>query len=163
FAGCPLRDSLLTRYRARNAFLTRYHAPGGLSPRTLATSAEVQVGRSGLRSPATARTVSHTWGSRSEEHTSELQSRFDLVCRLLPPPALHPLSLHDALPICFAGCPLRDSLLTRYRARNAFLTRYHAPGGLSPRTLATSAEVQVGRSGLRSPATARTVSHTWGS
>src|SRR5438067_4257660 len=24
-----------------------------------------------------------TWGSRSEEHTSELQSRFDLVCRLL--------------------------------------------------------------------------------
>src|SRR5699024_11444159 len=24
------------------------------------------------------------WPSRSEEHTSELQSRFDLVCRLLP-------------------------------------------------------------------------------
>src|SRR5699024_12279418 len=24
-----------------------------------------------------------SWGSRSEEHTSELQSRFDLVCRLL--------------------------------------------------------------------------------
>src|SRR5699024_11420338 len=23
------------------------------------------------------------WGERSEEHTSELQSRFDLVCRLL--------------------------------------------------------------------------------
>src|SRR5437868_7116222 len=31
---------------------------------------------------------------RSEEHTSELQSRFDLVC-----PQLYPLSLHDALPI----------------------------------------------------------------
>src|SRR5207249_11745271 len=31
-------------------------------------------------------TPSHTWtrrGCRSEEHTSELQSRFDLVCRLL--------------------------------------------------------------------------------
>src|SRR5437868_12066441 len=26
---------------------------------------------------------SHRWWSRSEEHTSELQSRFDLVCRLL--------------------------------------------------------------------------------
>src|SRR5699024_12271934 len=26
---------------------------------------------------------SHTSGTRSEEHTSELQSRFDLVCRLL--------------------------------------------------------------------------------
>src|SRR5699024_9084687 len=36
---------------------------------------------------------------RSEEHTSELQSRFDLVCRLLPSTALLPLPLHDALPI----------------------------------------------------------------
>src|SRR5207249_12230578 len=26
---------------------------------------------------------SYTWKNRSEEHTSELQSRFDLVCRLL--------------------------------------------------------------------------------
>src|SRR5438874_2204254 len=41
--------------------------------------------------------------SRSEEHTSELQSRRDLVCRLLlatAHPLLHTLSLHDALPIC---------------------------------------------------------------
>src|SRR5438874_441627 len=39
---------------------------------------------------------------RSEEHTSELQSRRDLVCRLLLDPAsteIFPLSLHDALPI----------------------------------------------------------------
>src|SRR5699024_12146583 len=27
--------------------------------------------------------VDHNWEDRSEEHTSELQSRFDLVCRLL--------------------------------------------------------------------------------
>src|SRR5699024_6704500 len=27
--------------------------------------------------------ATRNWGSRSEEHTSELQSRFDLVCRLL--------------------------------------------------------------------------------
>src|SRR5699024_7900131 len=33
---------------------------------------------------------------RSEEHTSELQSRFDLVCRLS---YVYTLSLHDALPI----------------------------------------------------------------
>src|SRR5699024_6945197 len=44
------------------------------------------------------------YAPRSEEHTSELQSRFDLVCRLLlenQPAAseLYPLSLHDALPI----------------------------------------------------------------
>src|SRR5690554_3486632 len=46
-------------------------------------------------SPATAQ-------RRSEEHTSELQSRPHLVCRLLldPPPTLiYTLSLHDALPI----------------------------------------------------------------
>src|SRR5690349_21775791 len=41
---------------------------------------------------------------RSEEHTSELQSRRDLVCRLLlendtPTTAIYTLSLHDALPI----------------------------------------------------------------
>src|SRR6266536_2660876 len=47
---------------------------------------------------------------RSEEHTSELQSRVDLVCRRLPPPPrLFPLSLHDALPLCAGshsvGCP----------------------------------------------------------
>src|SRR5438067_7433419 len=46
--------------------------------------------RAGRRAPARAR-VPHRLeqglrvplGSRSEEHTSELQSRFDLVCRLL--------------------------------------------------------------------------------
>src|SRR5438309_732138 len=40
--------------------------------------------------------------SRSEEHTSELQSQFHLVCRLLletAPTELYTLSLHDALPI----------------------------------------------------------------
>src|SRR5689334_15688344 len=39
---------------------------------------------------------------RSEEHTSELQSQFHLVCRLLldtATTATYPLSLHDALPI----------------------------------------------------------------
>src|SRR5690349_2333760 len=43
------------------------------------------------------------WRTRSEEHTSELQSRRDLVCRLLLGTAtseIHTLSLHDALPIC---------------------------------------------------------------
>ena len=48
-------------------------------------------------------------GRRSEEHTSELQSRSDLVCRLLleknfffndtATTEIYTLSLHDALPI----------------------------------------------------------------
>src|SRR5688572_5710321 len=41
-------------------------------------------------------------GTRSEEHTSELQSQSNLVCRLLhdpPSTATYTLSLHDALPI----------------------------------------------------------------
>src|SRR5690349_12313591 len=49
-------------------------------------------------------------GIRSEEHTSELQSRRDLVCRLLldpSPPPLDTLSLHDALPISCGHRPVR--------------------------------------------------------
>src|SRR5687768_1545728 len=41
-------------------------------------------------------------GPRSEEHTSELQSRLHLVCRLLLDTStteIYTLSLHDALPI----------------------------------------------------------------
>src|SRR5690606_39036266 len=37
---------------------------------------------------------------RSEEHTSELQSRENLVCRLLSLAGTSTVSLHDALPIC---------------------------------------------------------------
>src|SRR5687768_5875701 len=45
---------------------------------------------------------SRTVGKRSEEHTSELQSRLHLVCRLMLEPSstvVYPLSLLDALPI----------------------------------------------------------------
>src|SRR5699024_3407547 len=73
----------------------------------------------GRHAPGGARAGGSPRG-RSEEHTSELQSRFDLVCRLLPPPAppaISPLSLHDALPISHLSTPLtllssdRDALL----------------------------------------------------
>src|SRR5437868_1936500 len=51
-----------------------------------------------------------TIGTRSEEHTSELQSRFDLVCRLLlendpDTTYTYTLSLHDALPILYVVIP----------------------------------------------------------
>src|SRR2546423_5782301 len=56
-----------------------------------------------LSVPATLKSMSPRWSSRSEEHTSELQSLAYLVCRLLlekkkphpyhphPPPPPHPL------------------------------------------------------------------------
>src|SRR5699024_10709525 len=62
---------------------------GGCSAAGLLRSAPVPLPRSG-------------W--RSEEHTSELQSRFDIVCRLLAPPHTYSLSLHYALPICKDVC-----------------------------------------------------------
>src|SRR5438034_6272563 len=40
-------------------------------------------GRVGRRSPSVARNTSGASSTRSEEHTSELQSHSDLVCRLL--------------------------------------------------------------------------------
>src|SRR5216683_2113514 len=83
----------------------------------------------------------HAWirsrrgtGNRSEEHTSELQSRSDLVCRLLlekkkthfffistPTTEIYALSLHVALPIYslhlepFRSSACVDSLSARYR------------------------------------------------
>src|SRR5207249_8683224 len=53
-----------------------------ISTRTLARSGSAQTG--GVRSMvATRSTARSVVASRSEEHTSELQSRFELVCRLL--------------------------------------------------------------------------------
>src|SRR5438034_92924 len=51
-------------------------------------------GRNGPGAYQGARKVSVAHPTRSEEHTSELQSHSDLVC-----PDRPPLSLHDALPI----------------------------------------------------------------
>src|SRR5690606_4161079 len=52
---------------------------------------------------------------RSEEHTSELQSRENLVCRLLLddsyPTDLYTLSLHDALPISHSGAQANAAVM----------------------------------------------------
>src|SRR2546430_8095641 len=39
--------------------------------------------RSRALAPATPSTPRHTWRARSEEHTSEIQSQSNIVCRLL--------------------------------------------------------------------------------
>src|SRR5699024_12581485 len=53
-------------------------AQGSFTPRCwLISASDSSVAAGTMRS-----TMNH-WQKRSEEHTSELQSRFDLVCRLL--------------------------------------------------------------------------------
>src|SRR5437762_3009825 len=59
-----------------------------------------------------ASSSSFSGASRSEEHTSELQSPMYLVCRLLLDPSRprpHSLSLHDALPIWGAASARRSA------------------------------------------------------
>src|SRR5690242_19740181 len=56
----------------------------------------------GRRTWAATGAPSPSISSRSEEHTSELQSHVNLVCRLLldtQTTSIYTLSLHDALPI----------------------------------------------------------------
>src|SRR5947209_572503 len=79
----------------------RRGAPGG-SCRPTSTACPTGAAPPRGSAPSSRRPQPPFPVSRSEEHTSELQSRQYLVCRLLPHtmhPALHTLSLHDALPI----------------------------------------------------------------
>src|SRR2546422_6267364 len=57
-----------------------YHTPGMAPPPESATGAGMESTRNGVF-PFCARLTPA--GARSEEHTSELQSRLHLVCRLL--------------------------------------------------------------------------------
>src|SRR2546428_5296454 len=47
------------------------------------TAIPIAIARAGQASPTVRTTTGGSWTIRSEEHTSELQSRSDLVCRLL--------------------------------------------------------------------------------
>src|SRR2546421_4680824 len=71
--GVALRPHAKTHKCLQLGRLQLEHGAGGL---TVATLVEAEVfARAGVRDV--------TWTFRSEEHTSELQSRSDLVCRLL--------------------------------------------------------------------------------
>src|SRR5437016_522209 len=77
------------------------------------------------------------WPSRSEEHTSELQSLTNLVCRLLldtATTAIYTLSLHDALPI---SRPRSEEVSAAEHVRELVppvLRRFTTPHDLIPRT-----------------------------
>src|SRR5699024_11528790 len=61
----------------------REAAAGDLPARRGASAARRQERRVGLHTTSALPLLRRRGGLRSEEHTSELQSRFDLVCRLL--------------------------------------------------------------------------------
>src|SRR2546421_9231955 len=78
------------------------------------STAHWTTGKSWLRIDSTVRVATPGQAKRSEEHTSELQSRSDLVCRLLlekkkailppAPPTPGPDSGRACLSTCRASC-----------------------------------------------------------
>src|SRR5207302_9037796 len=81
----PLPRSTLFPYTTLFRSLTwrgASRAPRETCARCSPTGSPAASGISGTRKPLATLSVS-TWRRRSEEHTSELQSRENLVCRLL--------------------------------------------------------------------------------
>src|SRR5947208_70993 len=79
---------------------------GGHQSDKQATLAVLKSGDLKFKSIKLSNMKVYTYGDRSEEHTSELQSPDHLVCRLLldaPTTDVYTLSLHDALPILGGG------------------------------------------------------------
>src|SRR5699024_8202135 len=140
FLRCPHRRILLSGYRQPLSFLPSLPesfpgASSNLHPRTF-----------GIWRTHNSKVSERL---RSEEHTSELQSRFDLVCRLLlaaPPPfTLFPYTtLFRSFPFLpgkgrFLRCPHRRILLSGYRQPLSFLPSLPesfpgASSNLHPRT-----------------------------
>src|SRR5437016_5275334 len=93
--------------RAERRRYARPHARSGWGVRTVAPEMTGERGPERIRlvgGSITALSFQEHLELRSEEHTSELQSLTNLVCRLLRPPTqLSTLSLHDALPIYLTG------------------------------------------------------------
>src|SRR3712207_1244313 len=86
-------------------------------PRSSGPNAPRSVAQT-ISTPVTSACAISGTPSRSEEHTSELQSRQYLVCRLLidaPTTDIYPLSLHRALPISLQRLP--DPMLALVDAR----------------------------------------------
>src|SRR5207248_9927458 len=83
------RSSDLICFRARSCQSSR---PGssessttvlGIRPRRSRSSLALRIRITDFRNRSFATGGSSSWDIRSEEHTSELQSPYDLVCRLL--------------------------------------------------------------------------------
>src|SRR5699024_11621028 len=67
----------------RSSDLYAVDIPSGVTLQGGEVCKAIATDKAGNESPVATRIVTDTTAPRSEEHTSELQSRFDLVCRLL--------------------------------------------------------------------------------
>src|SRR5207249_8816757 len=91
--GLPRLAAHAVRWAARLKVPTTFRATPTKSPEPIASTANPRPSASSKvcacgfavirTSHPSATSASTDFGARSEEHTSELQSRFDLVCRLL--------------------------------------------------------------------------------
>src|SRR5207249_11469220 len=81
--GFDFRKDGVWRVRARAVRATRARLRAAGRFGELNASAAVAGGAAPLRQAGAEASATVVSGTRSEEHTSELQSRFDLVCRLL--------------------------------------------------------------------------------
>src|SRR2546426_783777 len=93
------RSRCISSRRATRSVYGATWAPTRRSHRRCRTPLIHPTARTACRRPRCA-----VHGPRSEEHTSELQSPFNLVCPLFflndrPPTEIYPLPLHAALPI----------------------------------------------------------------
>src|SRR5204863_6923984 len=70
----------------------------------------IEVSRTAATAATGARVIAHSASVRSEEHTSELQSRRDLVCRLLLEKKKNTTAahLHDSESACHGAYPHMD-------------------------------------------------------
>src|SRR5207249_11830747 len=85
----PPRSTLFPYTTLFRSIFDRFRVIAATDPAHSKAEAFVEEARRVVRSPdferrpPCAKTCTFAEGVRSEEHTSELQSRFDLVCRLL--------------------------------------------------------------------------------
>src|SRR5699024_5333596 len=81
--GIPIFQWLQEEYGVTAEELKKMVSNGEVDAQTYFKVIEENIGGAALKSGETTRGAFKNMLARSEEHTSELQSRFDLVCRLL--------------------------------------------------------------------------------
>src|SRR5690606_12396237 len=98
----PAMDEAIQETDRRRKIQMAYNEANGITPQTIMKNVRSLLDREKEHKKQGELKNIEVLKARSEEHTSELQSRENLVCRLLldsTATAIVTLSLHDALPI----------------------------------------------------------------